>query len=76
MRELAEVPVARHAADVRAPVLILSGGSDPPFPPEHHQALVKAFPGASDHVYPGLGHNLTWERPAEVAPAIATFIGR
>lgn len=76
MRELAEVPVARHAADVKAPVLVLSGGSDPLFPPEHHQALLKAFPGATGQVYPGLGHNPLWEKPAEVAKAIDEFLVR
>ncbi|HKX36758.1 MAG TPA: alpha/beta hydrolase [Rhizorhapis sp.] len=74
LRELAEVPVARHAADVRAAVLILSGGADPLFPPEHHQALVKAFPSASAHVYPGLGHSPLWEKPAEVGRAIDGFM--
>jgi pimeloyl-ACP methyl ester carboxylesterase len=75
VRALAEQPVARHASDVRAPVLILSGGKDPLFPAEHHLALVKAFPGSSAHVYPGLGHNFLWEHPAEVAQAIAAFMG-
>ncbi len=76
MRELAEVPVARHAADIQAPVLILSGGADPLFPPEHHQALVKAIPGASAHVYPGLGHNPLWEQPQDVARRITEFVDR
>ena len=74
LRELTEVPVARHAADVRAPVLILSGAADPIFTPEHHQALLKAFPNARANVYPGLGHNFHWERPAEVAKAIDDFM--
>lgn len=75
MRELAEVPAGRHAADIRAPVLILSGGKDPIFTGEHHAALVKAFPRAEARVFPDLGHNLTWERPAEVGPALARFLG-
>ncbi|HYD38161.1 MAG TPA: alpha/beta hydrolase, partial [Allosphingosinicella sp.] len=74
MRELAEVPVGRHAADVKAPVLILSGGKDPLFPAEHHAALVKAFPHGEAHVFPDLGHNLSWERPAETGPALARFL--
>ena len=75
MRELADVPAGRHAADIRAPVLILSGGKDPLFPPEHHAALVKAFPRAEARVFPDLGHNLSWERPAEIGPALARFLG-
>lgn len=75
-RELAEVPVGRHAADVKAPVLILSGGKDPLFGADHHAALLKAFPGAASHVYPALGHNFLWEDPADVARRIADFLSR
>ena len=74
MRELASVPVGRHAADVRAPVLVLSGGKDPLFPAEHHLSLMKAFPQATGHVFPELGHNLNWEKPRDVAAAIADFL--
>lgn len=74
MRELAAVPVGRHAADIKARVLIVSGGKDPLFPAEHHQSLVKAFPDAEAHVFPTLGHNPNWERPAEVAALIASFL--
>jgi pimeloyl-ACP methyl ester carboxylesterase len=73
IRELAEVPAGRHAADIKAPVLILSGGKDPLFPAEHHAALVKAFPGAEARIFPDLGHNPNWERPAEVGPVLARF---
>lgn len=74
MRELADVPVGRHAADIRAPALILSGGKDPLFPPEHHSALAKAIPHAEARVFPELGHNLIWERPAEIGPLLARFL--
>jgi pimeloyl-ACP methyl ester carboxylesterase len=73
MRELADLPAGRHAADIKAPVLILSGGKDPLFPAEHHAALVKAFPGAEARVFPDLGHNLVWERTEEVGPVLARF---
>lgn len=74
LRELLDVPIARHAADVRAPVLILSGGRDELFPAEHHRALVAAYPGAEAHVFADLGHNLILERPAEVGPVLAGFL--
>jgi pimeloyl-ACP methyl ester carboxylesterase len=73
MRELAEVPAGRHAADIKAPVLIMSGGKDPLFPAEHHSALVRAFPKAEARVFPDLGHNLNWERTAETGPVLARF---
>jgi pimeloyl-ACP methyl ester carboxylesterase len=74
LRELLDVPVARHAADVRAPVLILSGGRDELFPAEHHRALVAAYPGAQERLFPELGHNLILERPHEVGPVLARFL--
>ena len=76
MRELASVPVGRHAADVKAPVLVLSGGKDPLFPAEHHASLLKAFPHAQAQVFAELGHNPNWEKPKEVAEAIDQFIAR
>ena len=74
MRDFVEIPAGRHAADVRAPVLILSGGADPLFPAEHHRALLAAYPGATGHVFPALGHNFPVERPAEVAPVLTRFL--
>ena len=74
MRELAYVPVGRHASDVRARVQILSGGKDPIFTAEHHQSLVAAFPNADARVYPELGHNPLWEHPAELARDMLRFL--
>jgi pimeloyl-ACP methyl ester carboxylesterase len=74
MRELTQLPVARHAANVEARVLILSGGKDPLFPAEHHAALLKAFPRAEAHVFPDLGHSPNWEQPAAVAAKIDGFL--
>lgn len=76
MRELAYVPVGRHARDVNAPVLILSGGKDPLFPAEHHASLIKAFPGAEGHVFPALGHNPLWEKPADLGAIMARFLAQ
>ena len=74
IRELTDFPVARQAADVRSPVLILTGGKDPLFGPEHHHALLKAYPKAEAHVLGDLGHNLVVERPDEVGPLLAKFL--
>jgi pimeloyl-ACP methyl ester carboxylesterase len=74
MRELAYVPAGRHAPDVKAPVLVLSGGKDPLFPPEHHAAVMKAFPQAQGRVFPQLGHNPLWERPQPIAEAMSRFL--
>ena len=74
MRELSSVPVGRHSADVKAPILVLSGGKDPLFPSEHHQSLMKAFPQAKGQVFPELGHNPNWEKPKEIAAAMTVFL--
>jgi len=74
MRELAYLPVGRHAADVKAPVLVLSGGKDSLFPAEHHASLLKAFPGAEGHVFPELGHNPIWEEPDELGGIMNRFL--
>jgi pimeloyl-ACP methyl ester carboxylesterase len=74
LREFLDVPVARFAQDVRAPVLVLSGGRDEIFPAEHHRALVRAYHGAREHVFEELGHNLILERPEEVGPVLAAFL--
>jgi len=74
LRELLDVPIGRYAPDVRAPVLILSGGRDEIFPAEHHRALVAAYPGAQADVFPELGHNLVLERPHEVGPVLVRFL--
>ena len=44
------------------------------FPAEHHPSLLKAFPQAKARVFDDLGHNPNWERPEEVAAAIAEFL--
>lgn len=74
MRELASVPAGRHAADVKAPMLVISGGKDPLFPAEHHQSLLKAFPHAQARIFDELGHNPNWERPKDIAEAMSSFI--
>jgi pimeloyl-ACP methyl ester carboxylesterase len=76
MRELALLPVGRHAADVKAPVLVLSGGKDSLFPAEHHASLLAAFPRAEAHVFPHLGHNPNWERPSAVGALMMRFLNR
>ena len=74
LRELSYVPVGRHATDIKAPVLILSGGKDPIFSVEHHRSLLAAFPHAEAQVFVDLGHNPNWEQPEAIASAIHGFL--
>ena len=74
LRELLEIPIGRYAPEVKAPVLVLSGGKDELFPAEHHAALMKAYPGAQGRVFAELGHNLVLERPEDVGPVLVRFL--
>jgi pimeloyl-ACP methyl ester carboxylesterase len=51
-----EADNATISPNVRAPVLILSGGSDTVISPDMHAALVSAFPKAKQVVFPKTGH--------------------
>ena len=75
LRELAALPVSRHAADVTAPVIVLSASKDVFFDERHHAALLAAYPGAEDHVFAGLGHDFIKEKPALVGPTLARMLG-
>lgn len=76
IRALVGVPVARFANDVNAPVLILAGGSDDLFGAAHQAELRNALPKAEYRTFPGLGHNLIWEQPNLVGPALERFLSR
>lgn len=55
------------APGITCPVRLISGAEDPIFPPEHAQALARAFPAAETRVLAGTGHNPHWENPGLVA---------
>lgn len=74
LRELADVPVGRFAADIAAPTLILAGEADALFDARHQQALRDAIPHARYRMFPDLGHNLIWERPELVGPELGAFL--
>jgi pimeloyl-ACP methyl ester carboxylesterase len=74
IRALLDQPAGRYAADIRAPVFILSAGADPLFGAEHHRSLVAAYPGAPAYVLPGLGHNFIVEQPSRTGPIIAGLL--
>ena len=73
---LIDLPVARHAGVIKAPVLILAAEKDDLFDASHLEALRGAFPAADVIEFKGLGHNLIWEQPETTAPPIAVFLRR
>ena len=75
-RELLDRPVARLAPFVTAPAFIMAGGKDDLFPAEHQAALRAALAHAEYREFESLGHNLIWETPDVVGPALAEFLAR
>lgn len=56
------------------PVAVLCGTADRLCPPEHARRIAAAIPGAEADLYPGAGHMLTLERPAEVTARLADLV--
>lgn len=58
------------------PTLVVHGGADPLFPPEHGRALAAAIPGARLLELPGMGHQLpppdTWDELVDALLALHT----
>jgi len=75
-RALIDVPVARLAPYVTAPVLIMAGSKDDLFSAEHQAALRAALPQAEYREFAGLSHNLIWEEPDLLGPVLADFLAR
>lgn len=73
-RELVQTQFAPLAPDIAAPVLILWGEKDEMFGAGHQAVLRNALPAAQLKSYAGLGHNLHWERPQDVAQAVGAFL--
>ncbi|MGH2529966.1 MAG: alpha/beta fold hydrolase [Actinomycetota bacterium] len=59
-----------RAASVKAPTLVIAGGSDFPWMRETAQALAEAFPDGQTRTLEGQGHDVD---PAVLAPALVEF---
>lgn len=59
---------------IRCPTLVLVGRLDCWSPPEQHEVLAAAIPGAMLRVIEGAGHMAPVERPAEFSHAIAEWL--
>lgn len=54
--------------------LVLTGNEDNVIDCRNSDLLAERIPGARLQVFPGTGHLFFWERPAEVAAALAEFL--
>lgn len=59
---------------LKAPTLLMWGSADPIMLPVMRRGLERALPHAKVAVFPGLGHNLFWEKPRACAAVINAFL--
>jgi pimeloyl-ACP methyl ester carboxylesterase len=59
---------------IACPTLVLWGGNDRHFPPEHARLLQRVIPGAQLAVLEGAEHWMAWYRAGEIAERISAFV--
>ncbi len=61
---------------IKAPTLVIAGDQDPLIDPENSRILAARMPRAELHLFPGLRHGFTAEKPDEVNRIILDFLDR
>jgi pimeloyl-ACP methyl ester carboxylesterase len=59
---------------IACPTLVLCGRQDSLTPPDRHEEMVSAIPGASLHILEDCGHLSTLEKPAAVSAALKRWL--
>jgi pimeloyl-ACP methyl ester carboxylesterase len=62
--------------ELRVPAVVMVGEQDMMTPVKRARELAEGISGARLRVFPGTGHLLIWERPAEVAAEIASVVSQ
>jgi non-heme chloroperoxidase len=65
---------AARLAEIKCPTLILYGDGDMYFTMADQRELQRLIPQAQLSVYPGVGHGVQWEKPAEFARDLSLFL--
>ncbi len=61
---------------IKAPTLIVHGDADVLVPTANGRTLHERIPGSELAIIPGVGHMISWEKPAEAARVITDFLSR
>ncbi len=61
---------------IKAPTLVVHGDADVLVPTANGRTLHERIPGSELAIIPGVGHMISWEKPAETARAITEFLSR
>jgi 3-oxoadipate enol-lactonase len=59
---------------IQAPTLIMYGDADEVVDPRNSKLLASRIPSSQVVVFPGLGHLFFWEKPAQFAKAVTSFL--
>jgi pimeloyl-ACP methyl ester carboxylesterase len=61
---------------IKAPTLIVHGDADVLVPTANGRSLHERIPGSEIAIIAGVGHMISWEKPAEAAQVITEFLAR
>jgi len=73
MAALSVFNVKRRLAEIRCPVLVITGSEDRMMPPENSRLLSEGIPGAELYTVEGAGHGFYQEKPEEVHRVLFDF---
>ena len=59
---------------IHVPSLMIWGDKDTIVPRSDQEALMAGIAGSMMFVYPGVGHAIYWEQPAQVASDLVAFV--
>ena len=74
MRSLGMFDSRRWLADLRMPVLVITGTQDSTVSPQVQQVLLDGIPGARQVLIQGAGHAASIDRPEEFNRALLDFL--
>ena len=75
LAQMPTIDITDRLADISAPVLVLTGDSDPAYPRDEAGHLHQHLPNSELVVFEGAGHMLTGERPTEYNAAVTAWLG-
>jgi pimeloyl-ACP methyl ester carboxylesterase len=76
MGALSVFNVKRRLAEIRCPVLAITGSEDRMMPPENSRLLADGIEGALHYTVDGAGHSFFFEKPDEVNGVLIDFFSR
>ncbi len=74
MRAIALLDLRPRLAELRLPVLVITGERDGTIPPRNQNQMARRIPGAVQVVIPEAGHGVVIEQPDRVNQELLAFL--